>query len=609
MRPFGCLVTILNTPDSLGKFNGKVDEGFLVGYSVSSKAFRVFNNRARIVQETLHVNFLENKPDVAGSGPTWLFDIDTLTKTMNYQPVTTSNQSSPSASVQDQFDDEKAGEEIKQKYVLFPVWSSGSINPQNTDGDAAFDEKELEIDEKKPESEVNVSSSSSAQSKKQYDKTKREAKGKIPTVGQIFPNSTNTFSVAGPLKLLLAQHMENLHRLTSIISLFAELARMGYKRPSTKLTFTRIEFSSSMTSANICLSSGRKSNFSKYIFDSLVRNVDSPTKFYMYPCFLQLMIRKQVIDLSTHTTKYTSPALTQKVFANMRRVGKGFSRVETPLFEGMFIAQEVEEGDADENVEDVNAGVAAEGVVSAADDVVPTATKEPSIPSPTPPTLPPQPSHDIPSTSQDKIAQALKITKLKQRVKKLKRRNKVKVLKLRRMIADMDAEADVVLEEAKDVADDAKDGQDADVQVNADIQGRTAESQAEIYKINLDHANKVLRMHEEESDPAELQEVVDIVTTTKIITEVVTTASTTITATDVLIPTATTVAALKLIAAPSRRTKGVVIRDPEESTTTTSIIIHSEAKSKDKEFKEKHAKCLMLLVKDLVLSSQDDVVD
>nr|GFB73498.1 retrovirus-related Pol polyprotein from transposon TNT 1-94 [Tanacetum cinerariifolium] len=67
MRPFGCPVTILNTLDPLGKFQGKVDEGFLVGYSVCSKAFRVFNSRTRIVQETLHVSFMENKPNVIGS--------------------------------------------------------------------------------------------------------------------------------------------------------------------------------------------------------------------------------------------------------------------------------------------------------------------------------------------------------------------------------------------------------------------------------------------------------------------------------------------------------------------------------------------------------------
>nr|GEY16053.1 putative ribonuclease H-like domain-containing protein [Tanacetum cinerariifolium] len=146
-------------------------EGFLVGYSVSSKAFRVFNSRTRIV---------ENKPNVTGSGPTWLFDIDSLTKTMNYQPVTAGNQSNPSAGFQDKFDAEKAGEESDQQYVLFPVWSFGSTNPQNTDGDVSFDGKEPEFNEKKPESEVNVSPSSSAQSKKQDDKTKREAKGKSP---------------------------------------------------------------------------------------------------------------------------------------------------------------------------------------------------------------------------------------------------------------------------------------------------------------------------------------------------------------------------------------------------------------------------------------------
>nr|GFD37794.1 hypothetical protein [Tanacetum cinerariifolium] len=99
-----------------------------------------------------------------------------------------------------------------------------------------------------------------------------------------------------------------------------------------------------------------------------------------------------------HTTKYSSPALTQKVFAYMRRVGKGFSREDTPLFEGMIVAQEVGKGVADVNVKDVSA---AEGTASVADDDVNAATVELSIPSPTPPTQPPPPpSQDIPSTSQ-----------------------------------------------------------------------------------------------------------------------------------------------------------------------------------------------------------------
>nr|GEX14059.1 hypothetical protein [Tanacetum cinerariifolium] len=143
MRPFGCPVTILNTLDPLGKFDGKVDEGFLVGYSVSSKAFRVFNSRTRIIQETLHINFLENQPSVAGSGPAWLFDIDTLTQSMNYQPVVAGNQ------------------------------PNSSTDPLNTDANTTFSVKE-------PESKVHVSPSNSAKTKKQHDKNKREAKGKSP---------------------------------------------------------------------------------------------------------------------------------------------------------------------------------------------------------------------------------------------------------------------------------------------------------------------------------------------------------------------------------------------------------------------------------------------
>nr|GFA33485.1 ribonuclease H-like domain-containing protein [Tanacetum cinerariifolium] len=115
----------------------KVDEGFLVGYSVCSKAFRVFNSRTRIIQETLHVNFLENKPNIASTGPTWLFDIDSLTRTMNYQSVHAGNQTNSGTGFQDNFDAKKAGEEVDQSYMLFLVWSVGSTNPQNNAYDDA----------------------------------------------------------------------------------------------------------------------------------------------------------------------------------------------------------------------------------------------------------------------------------------------------------------------------------------------------------------------------------------------------------------------------------------------------------------------------------------
>nr|GEU58213.1 retrovirus-related Pol polyprotein from transposon TNT 1-94 [Tanacetum cinerariifolium] len=87
MRPFRCHVTILNTLDQLGKFDRKSDEGIFVGYSLISKAFKVYNITTRKVEENLHNTFLENKPMIVGGRPEWLFDIDALLKLMNYAPV------------------------------------------------------------------------------------------------------------------------------------------------------------------------------------------------------------------------------------------------------------------------------------------------------------------------------------------------------------------------------------------------------------------------------------------------------------------------------------------------------------------------------------------
>ncbi|GKD89251.1 putative ribonuclease H-like domain-containing protein, partial [Tanacetum coccineum] len=109
--------------DSLGKFDGKADEGFLVGYSINSKAFRVFNTRTRKVEENLHINLLENKPNVAGSGPKWLFDIDSLTKSMNYEQVTARNQTNGDAVIETNVNAGQAGQEkaSDHEYILLPL--------------------------------------------------------------------------------------------------------------------------------------------------------------------------------------------------------------------------------------------------------------------------------------------------------------------------------------------------------------------------------------------------------------------------------------------------------------------------------------------------------
>ncbi|GKF76485.1 ribonuclease H-like domain-containing protein, partial [Tanacetum coccineum] len=132
MRPFGCPVTILNTIDHLGKFDGKADEGFFVGYSINSKAFRVFNIGTRIVEENLHVQFSENTPNITGSGLNWLFDIDALTKSMNYMPVIAGNQSNGNAGTKACDDAVKASmEKVSGKdYILLPLWPADLLFSQ-----------------------------------------------------------------------------------------------------------------------------------------------------------------------------------------------------------------------------------------------------------------------------------------------------------------------------------------------------------------------------------------------------------------------------------------------------------------------------------------------
>nr|GEU62075.1 hypothetical protein [Tanacetum cinerariifolium] len=224
-----------------------------------------------------------------------------------------------------------------------------------------------------------------------------------------------------------------------------------------------------------------KFNFSKYIFDSLVRDVDSSSKVYMYP------------------------------------------RVETPLFEGMLVAGEPEEqGDTDEQE---------------ALDACASLTRR------------------VEHLEHDKVAQDLEITKLKTRVKKLERANKG------RMIDELARDEGVALMGEKEEEKKAK-----EVKViagDAQVEGRQAEIQAEIYQIDMDHPIKVLSMQEDEPEVT-----------------LVSAASTIIPAAEPKIHAATiTAAPVKVDAAFTRRRRGVVIRDPEEELPAK---VPDETKSKDK---------------------------
>ncbi|GJT33685.1 ribonuclease H-like domain-containing protein [Tanacetum coccineum] len=177
MRPFGCPVTILNTIDHLGKFDGKADEGLFIGYLINSKAFRVFNSRTRIVEENLHVQFSENTPNIAGSGPNWLFDIDALTKSMNYKPVVTGNQSNGNAGTKACDDAGKARMEIIPGKRLHSCTINVIEEPGKEGGDPS---KEDERDDQEKDASVNNTNNVNAASTNKVNAVGRKAIIELP---------------------------------------------------------------------------------------------------------------------------------------------------------------------------------------------------------------------------------------------------------------------------------------------------------------------------------------------------------------------------------------------------------------------------------------------
>ncbi|GKA30155.1 putative ribonuclease H-like domain-containing protein [Tanacetum coccineum] len=159
MKPFGCPVTILNTRDHLGKFDGKDDEGFFVGYSVVNKAIRVFNKRTRIVEETLNIRFLENAPNVIGNRPDWLFNVDSLIISMNYVPVVTGNQTNGIAGTRDNIVADPKDREVNAGKKAIEVDKSGVSDNDGKDEQATRSESERLI-QKEMQNEHNNSTNS-----------------------------------------------------------------------------------------------------------------------------------------------------------------------------------------------------------------------------------------------------------------------------------------------------------------------------------------------------------------------------------------------------------------------------------------------------------------
>ncbi|GKD53299.1 hypothetical protein Tco_1286686 [Tanacetum coccineum] len=162
-------------------------------------------------------------------------------------------------------------------------------------------------------------------------------------------------------------------------TIFEELAKMGYEKPSQKLTFYKAffspqwkflihtithslsakstawnEFSSTMASLIICMATNQKFNMSKYIFDAMVKHLDRGVKFLLYLRFLQVFINQQLGDMSHHKKIYVNPSHTKKFFANMKRPGKDFSGRITPLFNTMMAQASEEVGEDSDHLTNSN---------------------------------------------------------------------------------------------------------------------------------------------------------------------------------------------------------------------------------------------------------------
>nr|GFA74914.1 hypothetical protein [Tanacetum cinerariifolium] len=224
----------------------------------------------------------------------------------------------------------------------------------------------------------------------------------------------------------------------------------------------------------------------------------------------------------------------------------------------------------------------------------------PTSPSPSSPIIPSSPPHQSPCPPQPQdaeglenanAAQQLEIVKLKARVKKLEKLNKVKSSKLRRLrkvgtsrrVESSDDVENVFNQGRISVDMDQDEGFElvVDQEKDAEVDGRHANKQVEIYNIDLDHSSKVLSMQE---DDTEVQEAVEVVTIVKLMTEVVTAAATQVVAASTPIPAAKP-KTLTITAAPAvstRRRKGVVIRDPEEELHTDTLAETPTVKDKGK---------------------------
>nr|GEY36271.1 hypothetical protein [Tanacetum cinerariifolium] len=245
-------------------------------------------------------------------------------------------------------------------------------------------------------------------------------------------------------------------------AIFEELARMSAK------TSALNEFSSTMASAIICLANNQKFNFSKYIFESMMKSLEAGVEFYMLPRFVQVFVNHQLGDMSHHKGIFVNPSLTKNVFANMKRVVTGFSRAITPLFETMMEAQIQKETEVPHTKEHIPTH-SHDPLPSGEDRMQLSKLME----------ICTKLSDMVLSLEQIKTNQAAKIEKLKKIVKKLKGKKKKITHGLKRLYKvglTVRVESYEEEEGLGDQEDPSKQGRIAEIDVNEDLSLITSEN-------------------------------------------------------------------------------------------------------------------------------------
>ncbi|GJU60072.1 hypothetical protein Tco_1237838 [Tanacetum coccineum] len=358
------------------------------------------------------------------------------------------------------------------------------------------------------------------------------------------------------------------------------------------------EFSSTMASAIICLATNQKFNFLKYTFESMVKNLDNAGKFLMYPRFVQVFLDKQVDGMASHKRIYIAPSHIKKIFGNMRRVGKGFSGRETPLFQTMVVQDQAEMGEdeaVNEEMDDSLVRAATTATSLDAEQDMGNINKTRSNATLNEPSSSGTSSGNTLRSGEDRLklkelmelctnlqtrildlettktTQANEIASLKRRVKKLERRNKSRIHGLKRLYrVGSSRRVESSKDEGLDEEDASKQGRIADIDANEDIYLVNVQTDEDMFGVNdLDADEVIVESVDVVNIAKETRSVVKEVTAVTIPVSATTTTITTTAITDVEITLAQALAELK---SAKPKANKVVIQEPEQGTTTTPTL-------------------------------------